>query len=393
MHVRRMGTVAMATAAVMTSLTATAVCASGASAAPATSPTATSPTATAEPKPKVPAPAPVPVPVESAFPNAKSAPDGSHIVSVSRVSPRRFIIELHSAAMNRTVGVQIIRPADTSVPAPSLYLLNGAEDGRSYNGNATWKTEGDEVKTWETATDVVDFMADKHVNVVTMMDGAYTYFSDWLRDDPKLGRNKWQTLLTKELPPIIDSALQTTGRNAIAGLSMSATSALQIAESAPGLYRSVGSFSGCSDIQDPVCAAAVAGVTSLGGANLLNMWGAPGSPTWIAHDPTTADNLVKLRGSNVVITTGNGKPGIHDTLSETDNDASQLWRQKTIGGNPESLVADSTHRVQAKFAAAKVPATFMFRGNGTHSWAYWQDDLHDAWPSFAASLGIPTTGQ
>jgi diacylglycerol O-acyltransferase / trehalose O-mycolyltransferase len=29
-----------------------------------------------------------------------------------------------------------------------------------------------------------------------------------------------------------------------------------------------------------------------------------------------------------------------------------------------------------------------FRDNGTHSWAYWQEDLHESWPMVAASLGV-----
>ena len=41
--------------------------------------------------------------------------------------------------------------------------------------------------------------------------GACTYYTDWVNDDPVLGRNKWKTFLTEELPPLIDGALGTNG--------------------------------------------------------------------------------------------------------------------------------------------------------------------------------------
>ncbi|GAA3184792.1 hypothetical protein GCM10020255_080840 [Rhodococcus baikonurensis] len=74
-------------------------------------------------------------------------------------------------------------PADTSAPRPTLYLLNGAGGG-------------EDSATWEGRTDVLDFFADKNVNVVTPLEGAFSYYTDWQKDDPVLGRNKWQTFLT-----------------------------------------------------------------------------------------------------------------------------------------------------------------------------------------------------
>jgi diacylglycerol O-acyltransferase / trehalose O-mycolyltransferase len=321
-------------------------------------------------------------PADAVFPQAQPAPDGSRIVGVTPVDARRFVVEVRSAAMDRTVRLQVIRPADTGVPAPTLYLLDGAEDGDTPHG----------VKTWESTTDLIPFTADKHVNVVTVIDGAYTYYTDWLRDDPALGRNRWQTFLTEELPPVLDSAFGATGRNAIAGLSMSATSVLQLAESSPGLYRSVGSFSGCNDLGDQVCAAAVQAVLALGHGDPGNMWGPAGGPDWAEHDPATPGNLEKLRGTNVVFAAGNGTPGKHDTAAAA-GDPIQLGRQIILGGGPEeALIESSNKRVQQRMSDLRIPATFTFTPAGTHSWPYWQDDLHAAWPSFAASLDIPVTG-
>ena len=315
----------------------------------------------------------------SMFPQAQTASDGSRIVSVKRISNRRFVITVYSVAMRRAVSLQIIRPADTSTPAPTMYLLNGAEDG--------W-TSGGGTKTWESETDLVKFVSDKHVNVVTVIDGAYSYYTDWLATDPVLGRNKWQTFLTTELPPILDSAFDASGRNAIVGVSMSATSVLQLAQSAPGLYQSVGSFSGCSDLDNQSCTAGVQAVMALGHADINNMWGPVHGSRWVAEDPGTTANLAKLRGINLFFSSGSGLPGNHDTAQSTGNDPVQLGRQLVIGGGPEAVIAESNRRIQKKLTALGIAATFRFTPAGTHSWGYWQDDLHAAWPSFAKSLGI-----
>lgn len=118
--------------------------------------------------------------------------------------------------MGRDVPLRVRTPADTSAPRPTLYLLNGAGGGE---GQATW----------DARTDIDEFFEGKNVNVVTPLDGSFTYYTDWERDDPVLGRNKWTTFLTQELPPIIDATFGTTGVNAIAGLSMSGTSVLSLA--------------------------------------------------------------------------------------------------------------------------------------------------------------------
>ena len=73
------------------------------------------------------------------------------------------------------------------------------------------------------------------MNVVTPIGGAFSYYTDWLRDDPVLGRNKWTTFFTKELPPLIDKQFGTTKVNAIAGISMAGTSVLNLAINAPRL--------------------------------------------------------------------------------------------------------------------------------------------------------------
>ncbi|RZK86031.1 MAG: esterase family protein, partial [Rhodococcus sp. (in: high G+C Gram-positive bacteria)] len=80
--------------------------------------------------------------------------DGSVLDHIEEIDDRQLNMYVYSAAMEKVILLEVIRPADTSVPRPTLYLLNGAGGG-------------EDSATWQARTDVVDFFADKNVNVVT----------------------------------------------------------------------------------------------------------------------------------------------------------------------------------------------------------------------------------
>jgi S-formylglutathione hydrolase FrmB len=243
-------------------------------------------------------------------------------------APNVMDVSVYSPAMGRDIRLNIIRPNDTSVPRPTLYLLNGAAGGEE----PPWD--------WLVHTDVASFVADKKVNVVIPIGGKQSYYTDWLRDDPVLGRNKWTTFFTQELPPAINSMLGTNGLNAIAGIST------------------------------------------------MNMWGPEGSPEWLRNDALL--NADKLRGTALYISAGNGLPGQFDNLGGRNVEGSpgMLLSQMLVGGSIETIVNACTRALQAKLDSLGIPATYNFRPAGTHSWDYWQDDLHRSWPIIAASLGV-----
>ncbi|NMM85818.1 esterase [Rhodococcus sp. SRB_17] len=309
---------------------------------------------------------------------AVASADGPALDHVERINDRQMNMYVYSAAMDKVIRLEVIRPEDTSVRRPTLYLLNGAGGGAD---------GGVDAATWQTKTDVVDFFADKNVNVVTPIGGAYSYYTDWQQPDPVLGLNKWTTFLTEELPPIVDATLGTTGVNAIAGLSMAGTSVLNLAESAPSLYRAVGAFSGCAETSTQPGQSYVTFVVSARGGNANNMWGPPGDPAWVAHDPVV--NAEKLRGINLYISNGSGMPGPHDTLDgpQVNGDIGTLANQVIVGGVIEAGTNQCTQRLAERLSSLGIPATVDFRPTGTHSWGYWQDDLHNSWPMISGSLG------
>ncbi|MFQ6324694.1 alpha/beta hydrolase [Nocardia sp. CWNU-33] len=304
------------------------------------------------------------------------AADGSKIAKAEYKDARSIRLTVFSAAMDKNVTIDVQRPADASVPRPTLYLLNGAGGG-------------EDDASWVAKTDALNFLADKNVNVVQPIGGKWSYYTDWIKDDPTLGRNKWKTFFTEELPPLIDGALGTNGVNAIAGLSTSGTTVLALPIAKPGLYKAVAAYSGCAQTSDPVGSEFVKlTVETWGGGSTDNMWGPEGSPDWKANDPYV--NAEGLRGLDLYISTGNGLPGQYDQLNNPYAlpGSFGLANQILIGGVIEAGTNFCTHNLQGKLNQLGIPATFNFRNGGTHSWGYWNDELHASWPVLAKGLGI-----
>nr|WP_296777050.1 alpha/beta hydrolase family protein [Rhodococcus sp. (in: high G+C Gram-positive bacteria)] len=309
-----------------------------------------------------------PIGTASADPVTPSALD-----HVDKISDSRWDVYVYSASMDRVIALQVLRPVDTSVPQPTLYMLNGAGGGED---GANWLKQ----------TDMQEFFADKNVNVVIPVGGYLSYYTDWGRDDPALGRNMWQTFLTQELPPILDDALGADGVNAIGGLSMSAGSVLDLAIQAPGLYRGVASYSGCAQTSDPVAQNFIRLLVGIRGkGDPDNMWGPQGDPRWAEHDPYL--NAAKLRGLELFVSNGTGLPGPHENPSALRPAGSPaLPDQIFLGGAIEALANGCAERLQQRLADLEIPADFDLGQPGTHSWLYWQDALRASWPTLERAL-------
>ncbi|MDL9936662.1 alpha/beta hydrolase family protein [Gordonia sp. ABSL1-1] len=301
-------------------------------------------------------------------------PVASRIVSSTTHDPQYETLSVYSASMRKIVKVDVLRPRDPSATAPVLYLLNGAGGGFG-TGN------------WASQTDYRQLFADQNVYVVTPIGGAYSYYADWLRPDPVLGVNKWQTFMTRELPPLIDAHYPVTGVNGLAGISMAGTSVFNLAIAAPRLYRSVAAFSGCARTSDPIGQLYIrAVVEGRGGGDTTNMWGPPTDPRWRANDPYL--NAARLRGIKLYMTSGSGLPGARDRIDDPRIDGKPLvlLDQLVVGGVIEAGVDQCTRQMIDRLHQLHIPVTATMRPEGTHSWVYWQEDLHRTWPSMARDL-------
>ncbi|AYF77668.1 esterase family protein [Nocardia yunnanensis] len=306
---------------------------------------------------------------------AAADPDKPSSVTSVQKDGRTWHLQVYSAAMGKDIPVDVQRPADESQAAPNLYMLNGLDGGL---GTASWNAQ----------TNALGFLSDKQVNVIQPIGGRGSYYTDWINDDPQLGRNKWTTFFTQELPPLLDAALGSTGLNALAGLSTSGTSVLQLAEAKPGLWKSVAAYSGCAQIADPMGKQFLKlAVETWAGGKTVNMYGPDDSPLWAANDPVI--NAEKLRGTNLYISSGSGIPLMKDVEYYTKAaPGPQGDLNLALGMLIEGGVDACTHNLESKLDSIDIPATYQFDPVGTHYWPYWENALHNSWPMLAAGMGI-----
>ncbi|MFI5780616.1 alpha/beta hydrolase [Nocardia sp. NPDC051570] len=298
----------------------------------------------------------------------------SAVTSVTKQG-RTWHLKVYSAAMNTDIAVDVQRPVDESAPAPNLWMLNGLDGGE---GTASWKAQ----------TKALDWLADKQVNVIQPIGGLGSYYTDWQKPDPVLGVNKWKTFFTEELPPLLDETLHSTGRNALAGLSTSGTSVLQLAEAKPGLWKSVAAYSGCAQIADPMGQQFVKLATETwAGGNTQNMYGPSNSPLWAENDPVI--NAEKLRGTLLYVSSGSGIPVMDDVEYYVDSAPGPTGGVNlALGMIIEAAVNGCTANLKNRLDSLSIPATFQFTPVGTHYWPYWEEALHNSWPILAQGMGL-----
>ncbi|MBL1073421.1 esterase family protein [Nocardia sp. 2] len=290
------------------------------------------------------------------------------ISRVENISDRLLRVQVKSPAMERTVEVQVLVPAHRDGPRPTVYMLDGR--AAPADGN-DWIIKGD----------ALNFFADKPVNVVFTVGGPASYYTDWQRPDPKLGTNRWETFLTRELPPLIDSRFAGNGSNALTGVSMGAEAAMMLATRNPDLYRAVGAHSGCYAMASDYGQAQARAVVGTFGGDPDNMFGPEEDPEWAAHD--VLRRAEALRGKAIYLSTGSGLPGEHDTPANPD------WRTTIAAGGPIEAGADMcTRQLAIRLQQLDIPAAVEFRPTGTHSWPYWAAELPRSWPTLAAALGV-----
>lgn len=294
-------------------------------------------------------------------PTAHAEPADAHITAIEETAPQILQVDVFSPSMGRTISNTVLRPPGGG-SAPTLYLLGGVAGG----------TDG---VSWLNNSDYEQFFADKNVNVVTPTGGPSSEYTNWRFDDPMLGPaqgNQWQTYLTQELPPVIDAEFGTTGRNAIAGLSMSAGPAIDLAVQAPDLYQAAGAYSGCPINGGAFGAAQVSAVVAASGGSASNMWGLPGDPTWAVHDPYA--RAAELSGTAVYLGSASGIPGDVDEIT-----AQQVIPVAAGGGSVEAVADACSAAFSHRLNEVGVPHTFVHRDQGAHTWGLFEAELRDSW--------------
>ena len=117
------------------------------------------------------------------------------------------------------------------------------------------------------------------------------------------------------------------------------------------------------------------------------MWGPLGGPEWQRNDVHA--QAEGLRGSQIYVSNGTGLAGEWDMpngpkLGKADPLIASVNSSVLVveGGAIEAATNTCTHDLKKKLESMNIPANFVLRNTGTHSWSYWEQDLRDSWPTF-----------
>jgi diacylglycerol O-acyltransferase/trehalose O-mycolyltransferase len=279
------------------------------------------------------------------------------VVATMVLSARMRDLTVASPALGAAVKVRLLLPvhyrARPGARWPVLYLLHGCCD--TY-------------RSWTRSTDVAALTAHSDVLVVMPDGGKAGFYSDWLAGP------RWETFHLAELRQILQRNYRASTVMAVAGVSMGGLGALAYAARHRGLFRAAASFSGIADTRlSPQESKRYMGLVRSQGDDPSHLWGDPrrAAAVWAAHNHY--DLAPKLRGTALFIAVGTGQPGPLDPPG-------------TAASTIESSFAAENAALARRLRALKIPAQFGFYGPGTHSWPYWQRDLHQAWPLLQHAL-------
>ena len=305
----------------------------------------------------------------SVFSTAGAAPqtgadDGAKVIAQTTVAARTLDLTISSPALGGTAKARLLLPPDWDARPnarwPVLYLLHGCCDNYT---------------SWTRQTDVAALTGGTDVLVVMPEAGPDGYYSNWLSGPA------WETFHTVELRQILERGYRAGHRRAIAGLSMGGLGALDYSARHPGMFEAAASYSGALDTtlsQEAINQ--VTSVVSSNGHDPNALWGDPAKQPWIwaAHNPY--DLAWLLRGTRLFIAAGNGQPGPLDPPGTGFNESEALHGAET------TALVDQLHLLH-------VPATVDLYGPGTHTWPYWQRELHASFPMLMKAIGAgPATG-
>ncbi|MGY0497702.1 alpha/beta hydrolase [Nocardia sp. FBN12] len=250
----------------------------------------------------------------------------------------------------------------------ALYLLDGLRAPADHS-------------QWTTDTDALRQFAGDNVTLVFPVGGHSSFYTDWYRPSSTNGQKstyKWETFLTRELPDFLAGYGVSRTNNAIIGASMGGNAALTLAAHHRDQFRFAGSFSGFVNPTYPMWNEAMrVAMRDEGNFNVDDMWGPASDPAWARNDAT--NQLERLRGLPLYVTTGNGIPGAADVPFGIGNTLNAMSLEAM------TVVAAGIFRDRATALGVSARVDVV---NGTHTWPYWQQALTNARPMVLDALGV-----
>ncbi len=296
--------------------------------------------------------------------DAADAAGRAVVVAEEQVAPRQVDLSISSPALDAVEKVRLLTPDGWAERRagqrwPVLYLLHGC------CGDYT---------SWTGLTDVASIPALHDVLVVMPEAGDTGFYSDWWNHGEG-GPPAWETFHLREVRGILEHGYGAGSRRVVAGLSMGGFGALSYAARHPGMFRAAASYSGVVDTRyTPGASDLVLDIAGGYVPDPLALWGDPDAQRriWRAHNPV--DLARSLRDIPVFLSCGNGAAGPFDP----PDGGSEL---ETLLESENELLARRLNNVGARHL------TTHFYGPGTHSWPYWERELHRSLPMLLRALG------
>jgi diacylglycerol O-acyltransferase/trehalose O-mycolyltransferase len=287
---------------------------------------------------------------------------GAYVVSETRIADRIVDLTVQSPALGRTAVVRLITPVGWDHRRrgqrwPILYLLHGCCDTPD---------------SWTRETDVEDIPALRDVLVVTPEAGGFGWYSDWWNHGAG-GPPAWETFHLSEVRGLLERRYGAGERRVIAGLSMGGAGAMTYAARHRGMFRAAASFSGVvHPLSDPY--GLLDAFAFFGSEDPYAIWGDPVAQVdiWAAHDAVYL--APSLRGIGLFLSAGNGMPGPFDPPGQE------------VDGQERFLLGQNI-ALLARLRELRIPVTTDFYGPGTHTWPYWERELHRSLPMLLSALG------
>jgi diacylglycerol O-acyltransferase/trehalose O-mycolyltransferase len=269
-------------------------------------------------------------------------------------------LDVFSPSMNRNIRVQFQGGGPHAV-----YLLDGLRAQDDFNG-------------WDINTAAFEWYDQSGLSTVMPVGGQSSFYSDWYQPSKGNGQNytyKWETFLTNELPTWLaaNRGVSQTG-NAVVGISMAGSAALTYAIYHPQQFIYAGTLSGFLNPSEGWWPMLIGlAMNDAGGYSAESMWGPATDPAWKRNDPMVNINQLVANNTRIWIYCGAGTPSDLDSGSNGGN----LMAAQFLEGL--TLRTNVTFR-DNYIAAGGRNGVFNFPPNGTHSWAYWGQELQQMKP-------------
>ncbi|MET8472012.1 alpha/beta hydrolase family protein [Streptomyces sp. NPDC006422] len=288
----------------------------------------------------------------------------AEVVGVRQVAERQVDLSVRATALGgRTVKVRLLTPdgwdpGDRTKQWPTLWLLHGC------CGDYT---------SWTAKTDVASVDSLRDVLVVMPEAGWNGWYSDWWNHGAG-GDPAWDTFHTRDLRRVLERDWGAGPRRVVAGLSMGGQGALLYAARHPGMFKAAAAYSGSAHpLLNDESTDRIMGFFAGQGDDPLRVWGDPVAQRdiWAAHDPYYLAK--RLKTLPVYLSCGDGTAGPLDQPGATNALEADFNRQN-------HALAAQLRKVGAKHL------TTNFYGPGTHTWPYWQRELHASLPMLLHAL-------